>query len=392
MPPTGQPVFVIVPGICYPGAVPDHNKAKPRMRRERWLALAALPVLLLAGDYFYWRLAVDQLSTSFESWSQRAEASGWVVHHGAIVASGWPDAAALRVRNLSIVVASSPKPAMAWTSGTVLLRIRLTQPETLDVTPIGPHTLRLNFGPPIPITADHIHLRLPLRLNGPRRAIDIEALALTADIPSIGPVKIESLGGQASLMANAARDQPAAGFSMQAHLISMPESLRFGLGAEIEDAALEGVVNGHLPEGQDLTTRLTAWRDEGGSLELHRLAIAWGKAHLEATATLALDEDLQPMGTGTSKIAGHGAALDALAANAVLSKSAARAANAMLSLLADTPGDGQPEAVEAPLTLQFRTLSIGQVPLARLPEFNWPRPSTSERPAASPRAQNGQAQ
>ena len=73
-------------------------------------------------------------------------------------------------------------------------------------------------------------------------------------------------------------------------------------------------------------TRLaTSWRDAGGSLELHRLTIDWGLTRVDATATLALDEDLQPMGAGAGKIAGYEAALDALAENAVLTRSAATA-------------------------------------------------------------------
>ena len=140
----------------------------------------------------------------------------------------------------------------------------------------------------------------------------------------------------------------------------------------ISDAAVEGVLNGPLPPGPGLAARATAWRDGGGSLELHRLAITWGPARVDATATLALDEDLQPMGAGTGKIAGYGAALDALAANAVLSRSAATAAKAVLSLLANPSAEGQPEEVEVPLALQFRTLSVRQVPLVRLPELDWP--------------------
>ena len=78
------------------------------------------------------------------------------------------------------------------------------------------------------------------------------------------------------------------------------------------------------------------------------------------------------MGAGTGKITGYVAGLDALAANGILTRSAATAARAVLSLLANPPADGQPEEVEVPMALQFRTLSVRQVPLARLPELDWP--------------------
>jgi hypothetical protein len=190
-------------------------------------------------------------------------------------------------------------------------------------------------------------------------------------------IRVGGLNGHADLGPDAGRDQAVARFSVSAQPVILPDGTQWGLGPEISEVVLKGVLNGPLPSagitgGRGLTARATSWRDEGGSLELSRLAIGWGQVRLEATATLALDEDLQPMGAGTGKIAGYGAALDALATNGVVTRSAAKAAKAVLSLLANTPIDGEPEEVEVPLTLQYRTLSVRQVPLVRLPELDWP--------------------
>ena len=98
----------------------------------------------------------------------------------------------------------------------------------------------------------------------------------------------------------------------------------------------------------------------------------WGPLDLSASATIALDEQLQPMGAGSARLVGYAEALDALAAHAAISRSAATAAKAVLSLMANNPDDGRPPDVDVPLTLQYRTLSMRQVPLARLPEIDWP--------------------
>jgi hypothetical protein len=78
------------------------------------------------------------------------------------------------------------------------------------------------------------------------------------------------------------------------------------------------------------------------------------------------------MGSGTAHLVGYAEALDKLAAGAVLTKSAATAAKAVLSLLAGSGADDEPANVDVPLTLQYRTLSMRQVPLLRLPELDWP--------------------
>jgi hypothetical protein len=68
------------------------------MRRERWIALAVLPALLIAGDFVYWRLAVSQLRERFETWTLQPQTWGWKISHGAITVGGWPNAATLRVK------------------------------------------------------------------------------------------------------------------------------------------------------------------------------------------------------------------------------------------------------------------------------------------------------
>ena len=356
------------------------------MRRKRLIALAVLPALLLAGDFLYWRFAVNQLRAGFENWTTGVRASGWDIRHGAVTMSGWPEAATLRIENLTIATAGWTGKNIGglhirdieWGTDAISIRIGLMRPDTMEVTSLGLHPLRLNAGPPIPISAGDLHLRLTQRPHRPPSTMDIETMDIEADalaggIPGFGLVTIGHLSGHADLRLNAGRDQAAVLFSVSAQPLTLPDGMHWDLGPEIDELAVDGVLNGPSPlHGQSLAEQATSWRDAGGSLELHRLTIGWGQARLDATATLALDEDLQPMGAGTAKITGYGAALDALAAKAVLSRSAAQAAKAVLSLLATTPDDGQPEEVEVPLTLQFRTLSVRQVPLVRLPELDWP--------------------
>ena len=44
---------------------------------------------------------------------------------------------------------------------------------------------------------------------------------------------------------------------------------------------------------------------------------------------------------------------------------------ALATLMAGSGDGDQPSAVDVPLTLQYRTLSMRQVPLVRLPELDW---------------------
>jgi len=93
-----------------------------------------------------------------------------------------------------------------------------------------------------------------------------------------------------------------------------------------------------------------------------------------ATAHLGFDGALQPVGTADLRVIGYAKALEALAKQRLITKDAAMAATAVLTLLSRPPTNGGAPEVEVPLTLHDRTLSMGQTPLLRVPELVWPQP------------------
>jgi hypothetical protein len=182
------------------------------------------------------------------------------------------------------------------------------------------------------------------------------------------------LNAEIEIAADAAtgQSQPTATFAVASEAVALPAGIKWPLGPNISSLSADGALNGPLPETRDIKAWAEAWRDGGGSLEIRHLALGWGPLGLTSTATLALDEQLQPMGSGSGHVVGYAATLDRLAAGGKLTKSAATAAKAVLSLMAGTADGDEPSSVDVPLTLQYRTLSMRQVPLVRLPELDWP--------------------
>jgi hypothetical protein len=346
------------------------------MRRRHWIVLAAVPLVLLAAHFAYWRLVQRQLASSYAAWADGARAAGWTVEAGSTVGGGWPLAAELRVTNLVLSGGKAIVPGgIAWRSPLVTLRVGLQDPRALDVVAEGQQHVRLGSLPEIALTADQLQATLLLQSDAPPRDVDLLVNHLVADVMpkrgAAGRVTIGLLQGHADLNVPPGS---SAGFSSSAEAVELPEAVKWPLGSRISSVALDGAISGALGRGGSQAEWAAAWRDSGGSLEVHRLAVGWGPLGVSATATLALDDQLQPMGAGTARLVGYAAALDALANNGTVSRSAVTAAKAVLSLLAPTPGDGEPSEVEVPLTLQYRTLSMRQVPLVRLPELDWPQP------------------
>jgi hypothetical protein len=338
-----------------------------------WIALAAVPVVLLLADTLYWRLAAQRLQSGFAGWVAARQAAGWTVSAGAPQPGGWPLTATLTVPDLALAGGETSIPGgLSWHAATVALRVALWRPTLLQVDASGEQVLRAGEMPPVTYTAEQMRAELPLQPNAPSDTIAVHGAGLRAAAPgtrfSIGTLDI-----RLEMQSGAGRDDPALGFSLGAHAITLPPDRRWPLGQSIASLRLGGAVDGPLPESIGMAARAAAWRDAGGSIDLRQFALQWGPLQLSGTATLALDPQLQPMGAGTATVVGYAETLDALASGGLLSRSAAIAAKAVLSLLAQTSDNGQPSEVEVPLTLQYRTLSMRQVPLVRLPELDWPQ-------------------
>lgn len=347
------------------------------MRRRRWMVLAAVPLLMLLAHFAYWRLLQRQLAAGFAAWETSARAAGWAVDAGTGAGGGWPLSAQLTLTNFVLAGGKVTVPGgLAWRSPQVRLSVALLDPHQIDVDAQGRQQVRLSDWPEFTAVAQRLHATIALGGDGAPRAVDVLVDHLSADLVSgrgaDGRLTLGLMAAHTDLIPEAGAN--GVGFSASAEAVDLPAMVRWPLGPRVSSVAVEGVMSGTLGDGITDAERAGAWRDSGGSAEIRRLALGWGPLGVSATATLALDDQLQPMGAGTARLVGYAEALDALAANGTLSRSAVTAAKAVLSLLAPTPGDGEAAEVEVPLTLQYRTLSMRQVPLVRLPELDWQQP------------------
>jgi hypothetical protein len=338
------------------------------MRRKYWVSLAAALLLLAAADVAYWRFAADRLGAGLQSWIEARRAQGWLIDAGPVALGGWPQAASVTVANLHMRHAGKDFPGdLEWRASGIALSVAPYLPTDLHVSFKGPQHLRIGSLPDTAITGDAIDLVVPFRPSAPQ-SFDLHANGLNVE-PSAGPWHVTAglLNARVDLASKQGID-----FDASAEAIALPPGFKWPLGANISSLSTEGTLNGPFPPAGDITAGARAWRDAGGSLDVTHLAMGWGPLGLSASATLALDDQLQPMGSGSTRVVGYAEALDRLAAGGLLTKSAATAAKAVLSLLAGTGDGGESSEVDVPLTLQFRTLSMRQVPLVRFPELDWP--------------------
>jgi hypothetical protein len=339
---------------------------------RRWLWIAAVLIVIVAGDAVLWMVAIRRLEAGLGEWVTAQRAAGWQVTVPDQQRGGWPFAAALRLSHVAIE-GGEPfvRGGVAWRADRVVLRIAALHPMTLQIDASGAGRLRIAAGPDVPYTAGRLVVGVPLWTAITPNAVGISAEGLTTGQPR-QTVTIHHLLARISLTPEAVAGEPAVSTSLSASGIVLPPGRDWALGQRIAALAADAALNGPLPAKGGLSERAITWRDDGGVLDIRALQAVWGPLRLHARARLQLDSDLQPVGAGSATLAGYTATADELAAHGVMTQGAAIAAKALLSLMAQAPPDGGASEVTVPLSLQRRTLSMRHVPLVRVPALDWP--------------------
>ncbi|HEY4250571.1 MAG TPA: DUF2125 domain-containing protein [Roseomonas sp.] len=343
---------------------------------------------LAAAHSVLWRWAGGQLERGFATWEEQRRALGWVVEHGPPIRGGWPLAATLTVPGLRIVATGPSLPGGAeWQVQALVFRVSAPRIGQLVVEARGRQRLRFDTVE-LPFAADRLDVTLPIEAGVPLREAEIIADHLRMSTPA-GPLELQSGRLGIETRTSATEAEPALALSLTLEALDLPPDLAsqpaLGVfGRRIESLTADAALTGPLPGGRDPVARAEQWRDNGGTLEVRSLNLRWGPISGDASATLTLDETLQPMGTATLRLAGAGEAIRALSVAGALTPRMAGTATAAVLLLQRPAEDGGPPRVELPLTLQERQLTAARVPVLRLAPIEWPRAQPGTDPGEDP--------
>ncbi|HXP96720.1 MAG TPA: DUF2125 domain-containing protein, partial [Telmatospirillum sp.] len=166
-----------------------------------------------------------------------------------------------------------------------------------------------------------------------------------------------------------AHDVPSWGLRLSLDDLGLPDDPRLLFGPLISSVRLEAHLQGSVAGGP-VEQALTAWRDDGGTVEIERLSVDWKPLALSGAGTLALDRDLQPMLASNCDIRGLFEAIDALSRSGVVRPQDAGMVKLIFGLMMKPDKNGA-KTLSVPLTIQNRVLSVGPVKLFELPVLAW---------------------
>lgn len=330
------------------------------LRRPLPILVAALTVLAAAYSA-YWFHVAGTLRKSLDEWAARVTAHGGLAEWDKVRTTGFPFRLTLTL--------TAPRLALngfGWQAEGVRAQASPFDLTQVTVTAPGRHHLNSAHGD-VDLTAQGLTGFLSLDRAGRFEAglLEADGLATGGWLVGRGELSITPLDV-------AAIDHQTATLraTLTAREVTLPDDLPVLLGRTIAAIDLAAGWKGALPADARRGS-LMDWAAAGGTVELTRLGIEWGKVALDGEGTLALDPAGQPLAALTTRVRGLPVLLDQLAASGLIQPDAANAMKFLLMMLSKPDAQGRP-AITAPVSLQGGAVYLGPALLTRIPPIIWP--------------------
>ncbi|MEX2451228.1 MAG: DUF2125 domain-containing protein [Rhodospirillales bacterium] len=362
-----------------PETIPG-TPAAPKQRRRgvRWaLGLCGLCGVAIALYTGYWFFLAQQLRVGTERWIEAQAREGTRVRHDGAVLSGFPLAVRLTLAQ-PVIAFDEERHSFVWRG----------QQAVLSVTPWQPRTIRIALGgsQDLGVTADgktttwrgrarHLTLDFSGGAAGTAMGLRIENLDMTARAQNQNQAQHLRIDhGRLELLRNTAarvdEKTPSRLWSLSAAGVEVPQSLSLPLGRTFSRIVFNGGILAEPPRRLE-PRQLLAWRDAGGTIEVKTLEVAYGSLDLKTSGTLALDEQLQPVGAFSAQVQGFLSVITALREQGLIEPNIATTAAIILGALATRPTPGDRPRLDIALSVQNRKLYAGPVALVNLPFIRW---------------------
>jgi hypothetical protein len=345
-----------------------YNRLMRRPTRYGLAALAAL-LVLIGGYSAYWLFVARQIGDGIGAWAQSAGDKEVDASWRAVGVTGFP--LSFRVSLTDLVLRDrSVSPAPELRVGTLLA----------NAAPWDLYDWRLGAPSGLAAELEGAGERPTLRLAAASAA---GALALGSAGGGTLWLRLTDAGTEGGDAVRAAaaivwiilpsrpaqrHTEPNFGVAADLYRVRLPVAAR-ALGENLEQLAFGVTVKGALPGG-NLVRSVASWRDAGGTIELDNLALKWGGLGATATGTLALDQDLQPIGGFSGAIEGYDQVLRALVEAGRMRPGDAGLAQLALTMLAKAGPDGRPQ-IATSFTIQNGQMFLGPARIGPAPRLAW---------------------
>ncbi|MBV9862559.1 MAG: DUF2125 domain-containing protein [Alphaproteobacteria bacterium] len=341
------------------------------MRRPGRFGIAALILLIaVSGAYgVFWWVAAGRLKQSIADWAQAMRAQQVEASWDAVRVGGFPfgfriELTAARLRDASMNPAPELRLPLVSAGASLwgLRSWRFSAPQGLTAELAG-----AGQRPPVRVVAERASGAATvgpgaggtywLTLQQASADIGLRVEAQLADFWIILPAAPA-----------AAHTDPSVSGAVRLRQATLPIALP-SFGQTVDEVAVAGSVMGAIPAGS-ARQAAAAWREAGGTVEIENSRLRWGGLGVDASGTMALAGDLQPVGSFSATIQGYDQVMTALVATGQVRARDAGLARLALGLMAKPGPDGKPQ-ITTSFTIQNGEMFLGPARLGPVPRIAW---------------------
>ncbi|MDP6574185.1 MAG: DUF2125 domain-containing protein [Rhodospirillales bacterium] len=340
------------------------------------MVLAALVTVACVAIVYVviWFYMAASYRDAIGGWAEARRGEGLEVRYARLEMSGFPFMLRVTLEKPGLGAPKAGAP-WHWDGARAIGEARPWNPRRVRVMLAGAHRIAwTRHGAPVRYrgSAEELTAEIVTDAGGRRQVwLDISGLVLKGESGEL-EIAVAEAHAEAWRTTSTSADHltATAQVSLEASRLWLPRGLALPFGNRVGTIALKASLMGAIAPGR-LPDSLAAWRDSGGTLEVHQLAVTYGPLSGRLTGTLALDAALQPIGALTAKLGGFFEAVDGLRKAGLVGARQALMAKVVLGVLAKRPPGGGAATLNAPLTIQDRRLYVGPVDLAEVPAIRW---------------------
>lgn len=338
-------------------------------------AVGAIFILLCAAAYSaWWWLVANEFKAGIEKWQVDSARAGVLADWQSLDVSGFPGV--IQVTIAEPVVASPD--GYEWSTAEAQLHLRPWVLTAINLVAPGTHALS------VPTQQGKEAWTLEAStLQGVARAapeggtvnIEIGNGLIRQDGEDVS--RLTDLTATLFRPAPAASDadalNPPAGFdvAISASHEDLRNTIDWPFDDRVQHTDIRAIVYGdlRLPVHRD---HVSAWRDQGGSLDLTGFSSRIGPLRLVGDGTVSLDHALQPIGAMSISLTGYDTILNMLVRDGRVPAENAGIIRGLLDLLAKRSGSTGDKTIDVSLSVQDSRLYLGPFEIGALPPMRWP--------------------
>ena len=336
---------------------------------------AAFAGLYAGGWYFL----STQLQSGIEGWIEQQKKAGVQIRYAGQQRSGFPFA--VKMTFDQPVIASDQKSiSFVWQGQQAIVTVKPWNIRDGHIDLSGPQKIGIVNGNKTATWRGHARVlsadinfkssdQIKLAMNF--KQIDMKAEGTKK---AESPQRVQLERGRVVVIqhrqAKSTQLTPSLSFAADLSELQIPKSLPMLLGHQFSKIAMKVDVLGPMPRTIQSRPLLT-WRDAGGTIEVEHFEIDHGPLNLKTKGTMAVDENLQPVGAFSSQIYGFFDVISVLQKRKLIKSNIALTARLFLGVLAKRQGPGQRPRLDVALSVQNQKLFIGPLAIAKLPFIDW---------------------